>query len=95
MIVDAPPAPARHRADRIGTVLCWLAVVPTAAWASARLAGLDRGPLVQALAFTPYVAGWSVLALALALALRRWRPAAVAALAAAALLGVVAPRAVA
>ncbi|RLP92295.1 endonuclease/exonuclease/phosphatase family protein [Micromonospora sp. BL4] len=95
MIVDAPPAPARRRADRISTVLCWLAVVPTAAWASARLAGLDRGPLVQALAFTPYVAGWSVLALALALALRRWWPAAVAALAAAALLGVVAPRAVA
>ncbi|MEV4659563.1 endonuclease/exonuclease/phosphatase family protein [Micromonospora sp. NPDC049301] len=93
MIVDAPPAPARRRADRIGTVLCWLAVVPTAAWAAARLAGLDRGPLVQALAFTPYVAGWSVLALVLALALRRRWPAVVAAVAAAALLGVVAPRA--
>ncbi|SCE76619.1 Metal-dependent hydrolase, endonuclease/exonuclease/phosphatase family [Micromonospora coriariae] len=95
MIVDAPPAPARRRADRIGAVLCWLAVAPTGAWAAARLAGLDRGPLVQALAFTPYVAGWSVLALTLALALRRWWPAAVAALAAAALLGVVAPRALA
>ncbi|WP_231931111.1 endonuclease/exonuclease/phosphatase family protein [Micromonospora coriariae] len=76
-------------------MLCWLAVAPTGAWAAARLAGLDRGPLVQALAFTPYVAGWSVLALTLALALRRWWPAAVAALAAAALLGVVAPRALA
>ncbi|MET8353365.1 MULTISPECIES: endonuclease/exonuclease/phosphatase family protein [unclassified Micromonospora] len=95
MIVDAPSAPARRRADRIGTVLCWLAVVPTAAWAAARLAGLDRGPLVQALAFTPYVAGWSLLALTLTLALRRWWPAAVAALVAAALLSVVAPRALA
>lgn len=95
MIVDAPPGPTRRRADRLGTVLCWLAVVPTTAWAAIRLAGLDRGPLVQALAFTPYVAGWSVLALALTLALRRWWPAAIAALTAVALLGVVAPRALA
>ncbi|MEV4820765.1 endonuclease/exonuclease/phosphatase family protein [Micromonospora sp. NPDC049274] len=94
MIVDAPPAPARRRAP-VGTVLCWVAAAPTAAWATVRLVGLDRGPLVQALAFTPYVAGWSVLALALTLALRRWWPAAVAALAAVALLGVVVPRALA
>ncbi|RAO50611.1 hypothetical protein GAR06_00167 [Micromonospora saelicesensis] len=92
VIVDAPPA---HRNARLGTVLCWLAVVPTALWAAARLLGLDRGPLVQALAFTPYVAGVSVLVLALALALRRWWPAALAALAAVALLGTVAPRALA
>ncbi|MGC4876582.1 endonuclease/exonuclease/phosphatase family protein [Micromonospora sp. DT43] len=94
MIVEAPPAPARRRVP-IGTALCWVAVGPTAAWATVRLVGLDRGPLVQALAFTPYVAGWSVLALALTLALRRWWPAAVAALAAVALLGVVVPRALA
>ncbi|GAB3955478.1 hypothetical protein GCM10027614_64920 [Micromonospora vulcania] len=94
MIVDSPPAPTRRRAlARIGTVLCWSAVAPTALWATVRLAGLDRGPLVQALAFTPYVAGWSVLALGLALALRRWWPAAIAALTAVALLGAVAPRA--
>ncbi|RAO56033.1 hypothetical protein ONO86_00815 [Micromonospora noduli] len=92
MIVDALPA---HRRARLGTVLCWLAVVPTALWAAARLLGLDRGPLVQALAFTPYVAGASVLVLALALALRRWWPAALAALAAVALLGTVTPRALA
>lgn len=100
MIVDAPPAPAPpaptgRRTARLGTVLCWLVVVPAAAWAAVRQASLDRGPLVQALAFTPYVAGFSVLALALTLALRRWRPAAVAALAAVALLGAVAPRALA
>ncbi|MFC4021379.1 endonuclease/exonuclease/phosphatase family protein [Micromonospora sp. GCM10011542] len=93
MIVDRSPFPATHRARRIGTGLCWLAVAPAAAWAVVRLAGLDRGPLVQALAFTPYVAGGSLLALVLALALRRWRPAAVAAVAAVALLGAVAPRA--
>ncbi|WP_436971406.1 endonuclease/exonuclease/phosphatase family protein [Micromonospora vinacea] len=91
-MVDAPPA---RRNARLGTVLCWLAVVPTALWAVARLLGLDRGPLVQALAFTPYVAGVSVLVLALALALRRWWPAALAALAAVALLGTVTPRALA
>jgi endonuclease/exonuclease/phosphatase (EEP) superfamily protein YafD len=95
MIVDTPLAPVPHRARRIGTALCWLAVTPAPAWAAVRLAGLDRGPLVQALAFTPYVAAWSVLAVALTLALRRWRPAAVAAVAAVALLGVVAPRALA
>ncbi|MEU7585235.1 endonuclease/exonuclease/phosphatase family protein [Micromonospora sp. NPDC049230] len=76
-------------------MLCWLTVAPTALWAAVRLLGLDRGPLVQALAFTPYIAGVSVLPLALALALRRWWPAAVAALAAVALLGLVAPRALA
>ncbi|WP_372471788.1 endonuclease/exonuclease/phosphatase family protein [Micromonospora trifolii] len=91
-MVDAPPS---HRFARLGTVLCWLAVAPTALWAGARLLSLDRGPLVQALAFTPYVAAVSVLVLALALALRRWWPAALAAVAAVALLGTVAPRALA
>lgn len=99
MIVDAPPAPApmsrRHRGARLGTMLCWLVVVPPALWAVLRLIGLDRGPLVQALAFTPYVTGVSVLTLGLTLALRRWWPAALAALAAVALLGVVTPRALA
>src|SRR6185312_7660865 len=94
MIVDTAPTPTRRRAS-IGTALCWVAVGPTAAWAAVRLAGLDRGPLVQALAYTPYVAAFSVLALGLTVALRRWWPAAVAALAAVALVGVVAPRALA
>ncbi|MEU7839438.1 endonuclease/exonuclease/phosphatase family protein [Micromonospora sp. NPDC049114] len=94
MIVDTALTPTRRRAS-IGTALCWVAVGPTAAWAAVRLAGLDRGPLVQALAFTPYVAAFSVLALGLTVALRRWWPAAVAALAAVALVGVVAPRALA
>ncbi|MEV4492812.1 endonuclease/exonuclease/phosphatase family protein [Micromonospora coxensis] len=76
-------------------MLCWLAVAPGLAWAVVRLAGLERGPLVQALAFTPYVAVGSLAPLVLALALRRRRPALVAALVALALIGAVAPRALA
>ncbi|MEO3779178.1 endonuclease/exonuclease/phosphatase family protein [Micromonospora sp. B11E3] len=81
------------RRDRVRTWLCWLAVTPGLVWAAVRLPGLERGPLVQAVAFTPYVAAWAPAPLLLALALRRRWPAAVAALVAAALLGVVAPRA--
>ncbi|MBW4705301.1 endonuclease/exonuclease/phosphatase family protein [Micromonospora sp. RL09-050-HVF-A] len=84
-----PPTTRRPAA----TLLCWLAVAPGLAWAVVRLAGLDRGPLVQALAFTPYVAGWSLLVLTLTLALRRRWPAVAAAVAALALVGAVAPRA--
>ncbi|MFG2054815.1 endonuclease/exonuclease/phosphatase family protein [Micromonospora sp. NPDC048930] len=79
----------------MATVGCWLAVTPGAAWGVLRLAGLERGPLVQAVAFTPYVAAGSLVPLALALALRRRAAAAVAGVAALALLAVVAPRAVA
>lgn len=82
------------RTARIATVSCWLAVLPAAAWALLRLAGLERGPLVQVVAFTPYVAAGSLALLALALALRRRALAMVAAIAALALLGAVAPRAV-
>ncbi|GAA4676446.1 endonuclease/exonuclease/phosphatase family protein [Phytohabitans rumicis] len=76
------------------TVLCWALAVPGLLWAAVRLLGVERGPLVQLLAFTPYVAGWSLVPVALALGLRRWWPAGVAAVAAVALIGVVAPRAV-
>ncbi|WP_433285911.1 endonuclease/exonuclease/phosphatase family protein [Micromonospora sp. CA-244673] len=79
---------------RIATIACWLAVVPVAAWAALRLAGLERGPLVQAVAFTPYVAAAALAPVVLALALRRRAPAVVAALATLALVAAVAPRAV-
>lgn len=86
------PVPATARRPAV-PLICWLAVAPGLAWAVVRLVGLDRGPLVQALAFTPYVAGWSLLALTLTLALRcRW-PAVAASVAALALLGAVVPRA--
>ncbi|WBB70507.1 endonuclease/exonuclease/phosphatase family protein [Micromonospora sp. WMMD812] len=93
MIVDLPERTTGSRVRRTVDALCWLAVAPGAVWAALRLAGVDRGPLVQALAFTPYVAAWSALPLVLALALRRRWPAVLAAVTAVALVGVVAPRA--
>ncbi|MFB9851347.1 endonuclease/exonuclease/phosphatase family protein [Micromonospora andamanensis] len=75
------------------TLLCWLVVVPGAGWAVVRSVGLDRGPLVQALAFTPYVTLGSLAPLVLALALRRRGPALVAALTTLTLLTLVVPRA--
>ncbi|MFU8850354.1 endonuclease/exonuclease/phosphatase family protein [Micromonospora sp. SL1-18] len=83
------------RANQITAVVCWLAVAPAAAWVVLRLAGSDRGPMVQAVAFTPYVAAGSLVPLVLALALRRRGAAVVAAVAALVLVGAVAPRAVA
>jgi endonuclease/exonuclease/phosphatase (EEP) superfamily protein YafD len=63
-------------------------------WAVVRLAGLDRGwPLVQLIAFTPYVAGAAGLAAAVALLARHWPAAGVAGVAALALLAFVLPRA--
>ncbi|MGK5443951.1 endonuclease/exonuclease/phosphatase family protein [Micromonospora sp. URMC 105] len=93
MITTEAPARTTHGSKALP--LCWLAVTPGAAWALVRLAGLERGPLVQAVAFTPYVAAWSLVPVVLALALRRRWPAAVAAVVALALLGTVAPRAIA
>ncbi len=92
--MDAPPRDGTRR-SRWATVACWLAVAPVAAWAVLRLAGLERGPLVLTTAFTPYVAAVAPVVAGLALALRRRAPAVVAALATLALVGAVAPRAVA
>lgn len=50
----------------------WLLVVPGLLWTVVRFFGLEQGPLVQLVAFTPYVAVWSLVPLALAVALRRW-----------------------
>ncbi|HEX8632460.1 MAG TPA: endonuclease/exonuclease/phosphatase family protein [Catenuloplanes sp.] len=95
MTVDTAAAPRNvGRAGRTPAALCWLAVLPAALWAVVRVFGVDHGPLVQLLAFTPYVAAWALVPAVLAVALRQWRPAAVAVLAAVALIGCVAPRAV-
>lgn len=84
-------SPTRRRR---GAVSWWLLVLPGLLWAAIRLGGWERGPLVQLLAFTPYVAAWSVpLALA-ALIRRRWLPAAFAVVAATALVAAVLPRAI-
>lgn len=68
--------------------------LPWVAWALVRTLGLDGGyPLVPMIAFTPYAAATAVLPLAVALLAREWVVAAVAAVALAALLVAVAPRA--
>ncbi|MFL5833402.1 MAG: endonuclease/exonuclease/phosphatase family protein [Solirubrobacterales bacterium] len=66
-----------------------------AAWTVVRVLGLDRGvPLVPLMAFTPYVAIAAFLAAGLALALRNWAAALVAALATLCLALAVLPRAI-
>ncbi|MEH1014538.1 endonuclease/exonuclease/phosphatase family protein [Micromonospora sp. CPCC 206060] len=91
--MTAPTAVHRHASHGL-TVLCWLAAAPGLGVTVVRLTGADHGPLVQLLAFTPYVAASTPLAVLLALALRRWWPAGVATLTALALIGVVVPRVV-
>ncbi|MDR8412766.1 endonuclease/exonuclease/phosphatase family protein [Nonomuraea sp. 3-1Str] len=57
---------ARSR-RRLPTTLTWLAVTPFAAWAVARVAGLERGSLpTQLMTATPYVAAGSLLPLLVA-----------------------------
>ncbi|GAA4592180.1 endonuclease/exonuclease/phosphatase family metal-dependent hydrolase [Actinoplanes octamycinicus] len=93
-ITDVPVA-ARPRGRRrvVGTVLLWLLLVPGLCWAVLRLGGWDRGPLIPLMAFTPYVALGSLVPLVLTVIRRRWVPAAVAAVTAAALAACVLPRA--
>ncbi|GAB7050525.1 endonuclease/exonuclease/phosphatase family protein [Catenuloplanes indicus] len=74
------------------TVVAWLAAAVLAAWAVVRGLGLDHGPFVQLLAFTPYVAaGAPVVALVAAL-LRRRLPAVAALAVGAVLIALVVPR---
>ncbi|WP_329108237.1 endonuclease/exonuclease/phosphatase family protein [Micromonospora sp. NBC_01699] len=89
---NAPPPADRSR--RVVTVACWLALAPGLGWAVLRLGGLERAAAVQWVAFTPYVVVWTLVPLGLALALRRFPAAAVAALVTICLAAVVGPRAV-
>src|SRR4051812_33246344 len=90
---SAPPArPKRRR--RVVTLLIWLLLAPGLIWAVIRLGGWERGPLVQLLAFTPYVAAWSWLPLLLALATRRWTASSIALIAVVGLAAAVLPRAI-
>ena len=76
------------------TWLVWLLIVPAAIWGTIRVLGIERGfPLVPLVAFTPYVAAASVLPVLVALALRRWMTAAVAAVVLVVLALTVLPRA--
>jgi endonuclease/exonuclease/phosphatase (EEP) superfamily protein YafD len=75
-------------------VLVVAITLPWVLWALVRTVGLDAGyPLVAIVTFTPYAAVTALVPLALALALREWLVGAVAALALAALVAAVAPRA--
>jgi endonuclease/exonuclease/phosphatase (EEP) superfamily protein YafD len=83
---------SKHRDSTVIHVLWWLLVLPGLIWVVVRLVGFERGPLVQLLAFTPYVAVWSVLPLAVSLSLRRWWVAGVAAVVVLAFAWIVLPR---
>ncbi len=75
-------------------MVAWTPALMCAGWALLRVLGLDAGyPAVPLLTYTLFVLPVAVLATAVALALRQWPAAALAALATAALLAVIAPRA--
>lgn len=76
-----------------GTRAAALLTLPGLLWAVVRLFGWERGPLVQLLAFTPYVLGWALVPLLIALVARKWLVAALAAGTVAALAACVVPRA--
>ena len=81
--------------QRLAAAACWSLTAAVAAWALVRLFGLERGyPLVQLVAFTPYVVLVGLAVLVLDAVLRRWWAAAVAGLAVGGLALSVAPRAV-
>jgi endonuclease/exonuclease/phosphatase (EEP) superfamily protein YafD len=57
---------------RIRRAALWLLVLPGLLWAVLRVFGSERGFLVQAFAFTPYVAAWTVIPAIVALVGKRW-----------------------
>ncbi|MEU6427582.1 endonuclease/exonuclease/phosphatase family protein [Microbispora sp. NPDC046973] len=90
-------SPQRRRL-RVSPLLAWIAVAPFAAWAVARLAGVDgavhiRGVGVALMTGTPYVAAASPVAVLIALAARRAAVIAVAVAATVLLAAMVLPRA--
>ena len=75
------------------TVAVWVVVAGFAAWATVRVFGLDRGyPLVQLIAFTPYVVYAALVVLPILALLRRWTATGVLAMTAAVLVACVLPR---
>ncbi|GGL11052.1 endonuclease/exonuclease/phosphatase family protein [Mangrovihabitans endophyticus] len=95
MTITSAPAPTRPARRAVGTAAVWLLVLPSLVWAAIRLAGVERGPVVQVLAFTPYAAAAAWLPVLVALLVRRWATAAVGLVVAATLAACVLPRAVA
>lgn len=83
--------PSRAGARRYWWI--WAAVIPILVWTVIRLFGLEGGyPLVAMMAFTPYVAIAAFLVAGVAVALRNWAAATLAALAMLCLAVVVLPR---
>jgi endonuclease/exonuclease/phosphatase (EEP) superfamily protein YafD len=78
-------------------VALWTVWAPVAGWTAVRLVGVEEHwlPLVQLLAYTPYVAAGSVAVLLGAVAAHRWRLTAGAAVTATLLAGCLVPRVVA
>lgn len=75
--------------------LIWAAVIPVALWALVRAFGLETGSLLTSLMFfTPFAAAAALLVTGIAVALRNWMAAGVAAIAAAYLMAAVLPRAI-
>jgi endonuclease/exonuclease/phosphatase family metal-dependent hydrolase len=75
--------------------LIWALVLPVALWALLRLLGIDNGfPLAALMAFTPYAAIAAFLIVGIALALRNWAAASVAAAATLLLAIAILPRAI-
>ncbi|HKT82327.1 MAG TPA: endonuclease/exonuclease/phosphatase family protein, partial [Solirubrobacterales bacterium] len=71
----------------------WAAAIPIAIWTVIRLFGLESGyPLVAMMAFTPYVAIGGLLVAGVAVALRNWPAATLAAIATFCLAAVILPR---
>ncbi|MEV0195335.1 endonuclease/exonuclease/phosphatase family protein [Nonomuraea sp. NPDC050691] len=86
--------PASRPRRRLPATLAWLAVTPFAAWAVARVAGLERGSLpTQLMTATPYAAAGSLIPLLMAAVSRRRAVTAVALIATTALGASVLPRA--
>ena len=93
MTITSVPVAGRPLRRVVRAAGVWLLVLPGLAWAGIRLFGWERGYLVQAFAFTPYVAAWTVVPAVLTLALRRWLAGAAAVLALAIMAVCVLPRA--
>ncbi|WP_189168913.1 endonuclease/exonuclease/phosphatase family protein [Pilimelia anulata] len=74
------------------TLLAAAVALPFVGWAVLRGFGLERGPLVMLVAFTPYVAAAAALPVLVAALARRWWIAAAAAVAGLVLAGLVVPR---
>ncbi|GAA4968429.1 endonuclease/exonuclease/phosphatase family protein [Actinoplanes utahensis] len=88
----SPEARPAGRRRVVWTVLLWLSLMPAAVWFLGRTFGWEAGLWVQFLAFTPYVAVWTLIPLIVSLFARRWAAAAVAALIAFGFAMAVAPR---